>query len=589
MSIASQTFVTVAAVITACLMQPCAAGFVPPADGPVPFRRDKLPLDADAIGSLSRNVESLAQGLHLEGAADRRGAAQMLALALALDPGNSPARKLVSVFQKNTHTPEQDASRIEKSRARIWQCIAWLETAEAGPDGQALAACLQDVMVVSDPKHPKSATLRQAGEKGAWSGWVPALAAYEDGNTIASNNRPGDDEEKPESNPALPAGSLAKATVATVLWQRAGTEDDGDWTLGPADLEMSASAHQPDQESGESARFKLSIGSSGEHGPFDQTAGLITKALETTHGQLPRNLRVRISHSDLDRAVQSRRRLTLSAAGALLANAAITGITPDAIVLGTIEESGAFRMPSSFWDQIQSLGKGSGRRLILPAESATELTSFLALEKPEFFMQYEVILAADLKELIYHAAAKPSDALAQPLAKFREIRERMGAQEIRQYIGNSFIKQRLTTVLQECPSHYSAKMLLVQASGGRPTAVPRKVLAAEIRRALAPMDWVTEIEDYELSSETLARISPLYDKCRASLEPLQRYHAKPDQHLYDQAQEVAQAIREIDRAARARGESWDVIEQVGKARRNLKKLHESLEDTIAAELGETKR
>jgi hypothetical protein len=589
MKILSQSFVTLAAIVAACVMQPCMARFAPPAEGPVAFRRDKLPLDADAIAALSRNVESLARGLHTETAEDRRGAAQMIALALALDPANAQARRLATELVEGKHTPDPDAVRLEKSRARIWQCIAWLETPEAGADGQALAACLQDVMVISDPKHPKSAALKQAGEKGAWSGWVPALSAYADGDAIASNDKT-DDEEKPEDPPKPSAtASLEKAVVGTVLWQRVGSEDNAKWTLGPASLEMSASAYHPDPDSGESGRFRLSIGSSGDHGPLTQTASLITKVLEKQHETLPRNLRVKINHRDLDRAVESRRRLTLSAAGAVLANAAITGIAPDAIVIGTLDETGTFKMPSSFWDQLQALGKGSGRRLILPAEAATVLTSILALEKPEFFMQYEVLLARDFKELVAFSAAKPSDELAPPLAKFREIRERMGTQEILQYIGNSFIKQRLTTVLQECPSHYSAKMLLVQASGGRPTVVGRQVLAAELRRALEPMEWIIRLEDYELSSETLARIGPVYEQCRSALEPLQRYIAKPDQALLDQAAEVAQGIREVDRAARSRGESWIVIEQISKARRSLRRLHEAFAETIATELGETKR
>lgn len=590
MKIPRKPFVILAAIAATCGMHPCMARFAPPADGPVAFRRDKLPLDADAIGSLSRNVESLARGLQAETAEDRRGAAQMIALALALDPGNTHARQLVTRFAEGKHTPDPDAVRLEKSRARIWQCIAWLETPDAGSDGQALAACLQDVMVVSDPKHPKSAALKQAGEKGAWSGWVPALAAYADDAAVASNDPPDDHGEQPE-NPSKQetASSLDKAVVATVLWQRVGSDDNAKWVLGPADLEMSASTHYPDPNSGESARFRLSIGSSGEHGPLNQTASIIAKALEKAHGQLPRNLRVKIDYRDLDRAMESRRRLTLSAAGAVLADAAITGIAPDAIVIGSLDETGAFKMSTSFWDQLQALGKGKGRRLILPSEAATVVASMLALEKPEFFMQYEVLLARDLKELIALSATKPSDALAPPLAMFREIRERMGTQEIRQYIGNSFIKQRLTSVLQECPSHYSAKMLLVQASGGRPTTVGRQVLASELRRALEPAAWITRLEDYELSSETLARIGPMYEQCRAALEPLQRYAAKPDQELLDQATEVTQAIREVDRATRSRGESWTVVEAVLKARRNLKRLYETFSDTIATEIGEVKR
>ena len=132
-----------------------AGNFAPPAEGPVAFRRDRLPLDADTMATLSRQLVTLAQGLDAETAVNRRAAAQMLALATALDPGNGKAREVLAGFQNGSHPPAADAEQLEKSRERVWQDIAWLETPEAGGEGQALAACLADVLVVSDPKTPR--------------------------------------------------------------------------------------------------------------------------------------------------------------------------------------------------------------------------------------------------------------------------------------------------------------------------------------------------------------------------------------------------------------------------------------------------
>ena len=84
-----------------------AQKFAPPAEGPVAFRRDRIPLDAEAMAGLSRQLATLAEGLDFKTAANRRAAAQMLALAVTLDPANSKTRELIARFQaENTcHQP----------------------------------------------------------------------------------------------------------------------------------------------------------------------------------------------------------------------------------------------------------------------------------------------------------------------------------------------------------------------------------------------------------------------------------------------------------------------------------------------------
>ena len=76
----------------------CAGEFVPPAEGPIAFRLDKIPLDKEVIEGLAKQLETLARGFKAEKAADRRGAAQMLALAMALDPGKHQGPGIVGIL-----------------------------------------------------------------------------------------------------------------------------------------------------------------------------------------------------------------------------------------------------------------------------------------------------------------------------------------------------------------------------------------------------------------------------------------------------------------------------------------------------------
>lgn len=102
-----------------------AGNFVMPSEGPVAFRRDRLPLDADAMKELSRELVTLAKGAEIKLAVGRRTAAQMLALSTALDPSNTEARELASQLQKDLGTTVTDPQEIEQSKTRIWQYLAW--------------------------------------------------------------------------------------------------------------------------------------------------------------------------------------------------------------------------------------------------------------------------------------------------------------------------------------------------------------------------------------------------------------------------------------------------------------------------------
>jgi hypothetical protein len=157
---------------------PLAAEFVAPAEGPVPFRRDKLPVDVETMESLSRQLTLFTGARVADDADELRAVAQMAALALALDPVNRDTRALIDSLKAGGAPAAAEAEEVERARNRAWQVLGWLEMPEAGADGQALAACLGDVMAMADPHHPKARERRSAGEQGAWKGWVADEAAF---------------------------------------------------------------------------------------------------------------------------------------------------------------------------------------------------------------------------------------------------------------------------------------------------------------------------------------------------------------------------------------------------------------------------
>jgi len=332
-----------------------AGNFAAPAEGPVAFRRDQVPLDAETMAVLSRQLVTLALGLDAETAANRRAAAQMLALATTLDPGNATAREVLEDFQKKGHAPAMDGDPLGKSRTQVWQYIAWLEVPEAGTQGQALAACLTDVMVIADPQNPRVKELRSQGERGAWRDWIPGLASYED--------------KAPVETPVLPAKEtavadtgilLAKARVFTPLWKRSTKTDPLRWTLVSAPVEMSATM-VPAGDGGLKP-FTLVFASPTNGDVLSPLSAPLTKLLISHHGNLPAGGRVTIAGPALDESVLSKKLQSISAAAAVLASSAISGREPEATIIGSIDETGAFKLPTGFWNQLQSLGPGNGGR-----------------------------------------------------------------------------------------------------------------------------------------------------------------------------------------------------------------------------------
>jgi hypothetical protein len=570
----------------------CAGEFVPPAEGPIAFRLDKIPLDKEVIEGLAMQLETLARGIKAEKAADYRGVAQMLALAMALDPGNQKVRELLETWLQGRPRANTDDARAGNVRQRISQYVAWLETPEAGRHGQALAACLKDILIISDPQHP------EAEEAGAWAGWIPELSAYES-QAVAKNGN----TDQPRPRVVAPDGKneilLSKSQVHTLLWRKVGKDESSYWALAAAPLQMSAIKVGDDNGwntpplaivigpgpgvlgsgalgsgvPGSGVPGSATLGSGQDGGQFVQTSAMLCNLLRKQHESLPQGWRITITSKELEQSIQSRKRQSLSAAAAVLASSAITGREPEAIIIGQIDEAGAFKLPTAFWDQLMALGKGSGQRLVLPADAKASLPSLLAMERPGFFLEYEVLLAANFQQLLDLTAKTPDDPLAKTSAQFRKIRETVGSQDVRQYIANRFVRQRLGEILQETPAHFSAKMLLVQASGNRPTLVSRAVLAAELRRALDPLDWLVKTAESisapwsanagndppnrpagsEFSTAEIARIALKLDLCRSRIDGLERFVDKNDRELLGRTRKIIGAIRNLDKAIRVRG------------------------------------
>lgn len=562
------------AILAMATPAPGAGEFAVPADGPVAFRRDQIPLERAVIADLSKSLVVLAHQLDKSTAVKRRTAAQMLALAIALDPENSAARDLVFRFQKNLSTPTtaDHANQTSDRQKQVRQLLAWLESPEAQTQGLALAACLIDVMTVYDADHSPDKEARTASERAAWQGWVPPLTAYAAPTPVVL--------VKPAPIP-VPAFLLEKAQVSTVAWKNLGKFPNSKWAQAPIRLQMNA-------EIPVNAPFTITVAPELEEKALHGENKSLVEILIRQKIRLPDEGLVSITSPDLHGGAVTPKPQAISAAAAVLVSSALSGCEPDAVILGDVDSSGAFTLPPDLWSQIQALGTGTGkgRRLVLPTAAAEYLPSLLALEKASFFFDYEVLLAANFQELLKLSAKNPDELTANSIASFKSIRDELGTLSVDEYVVKELVRRRLEEISQNLPNHFSSKMLFVQGSGKRPIYSTLKVLASELRLALEPMEWVAQRPVQEFASSEVERLHSSWELCFTQVERLKRYSEGKDALLVERVGDVVADLRTLDRTTRRRNQTLEAFTSYGNFRKNYQNTAREITRIIGDEVAD---
>jgi len=497
--------------LIACLLLtlslPALAAFVAPAEGPVPFRRDKLPIDADTMRSLSRQLLVLAQGHDTARPADQRAVAQMLALAVALDPAHQRARDLSERLVEGGSPGAPAANELELAKSRVWNLHAWLTQPEAGADGQALAACLADALVASDPEHPQVAALREAGEQGRWGRWVAPLESFRDPSVDPDVPVPPTDPD-PESRLAFEFGSMSQW-----LWQR--NPENGAVDLVPVEISMRArTGAQPlgawiSFEEAQDSPLWLGVSES------------LQPVIEKRHGPLPAGFHVTLSLPQGADYWEARNLDAIHGTAALLADSVFSGTPPVVPTLATVAADGSLGAPARYWRSLRQLAD-SGRkgRLILPVAVREDLPSLLTLDDAELFLNQEILLADDAAALFELAGADADESLRQARAAFAEIQAAKGTRSIGSFLAFPSTQQRLQQVIELLPEHASARMLALRGTSKWPQRLPPRLYAREIRTAIEPLGRFTNQSFNDLLQDKPLTISSLLKSSESIQEPL---------------------------------------------------------------------
>jgi len=574
-----------------------AATFVPPTGKIAPFRRDQLPISDRAIDNLSYQITTITSASPYETAEHRRAVVKALALALALNPKNESAKNILDRLIEGEKPSFADKGKLDYDKRQAWNSLEWLSSPEAGQDGNVLAAMLGETLANIFPTDSLASSYLAKPENPGWNGWVAELANFKKEPTKKEDPKVDDKKEEIAVTPpkVLPKYDPTKGVVmdmaklSTVL--RIYDKDKSLWLHKVVPLQMRGTNHPTNEDGEEQHGFRVQVSaSSNDYRQMEEELSSPLKNRLTKHlVRLPERAEINVSIDSENSAYPfSRNRGAISGPAFVLANAALTGIAPDGIVIGEIDRSsGNLKLPAYFWRALMVLAEGSGGRLIIPASAEPMLINLLALEKPEFFLKYEVLIASSLEEFVTLASMESSPQHEEVYNKFKLIKEKSAGSALGAYLTNKFVRERLQEIVAQAPYHLSAKTLLIYSSVSRPRYLTREALAAEIWRKI---DVITELEKigdyYDINSNQLARMNDLYEQMRDDIKDLDRYTETRNDDLLKEAKSVIASVRGFGREFEGSKEMWEKVDKIQAAHGDMKRGNRAFVKKLAEITGD---
>ena len=536
-----------------------ADSFQPPTGKISPFRRDHLPINDQSIIGLSEYLTTITGGSPYQTAEDRRAVAKALALALALDPKNQSAEDRLSKLIEGEKPDSADKDKIEREKKNLWGSLNWLASPEAGQDGNLLASLVGETLAAIYPSDSEASSYLGKPEQAAWNGWVAELASFEKSPVIEqkadikkeveeeqelATHKPEEDRKyDPKAGVIINSGNIS--TVFNMY-----DKSKAMWLPKVVSVSMKATGTPKDDLGEDQYGFHLEI--FGDSEDFWQIQKEVSSPLKDRLfdylGQLPERAEIKIRLDGEPAYPFSKNRGAISGPAFVLANAALTGATLDGTVIGEIDKSGKLILPNYFWRALMELADGAGGRLIIPASAEPMFVNLLALEKPEFFFKYEVLVASSLEEYVTLASKDASDQHEEISNKFKIIKEKATGKMMSNYLSNKFVRERLQEIIDQAPYHLSAKVLNIYGSASRPRYLTREALGAEIWRKVDVISEIVKIKDFdEINSNQLAKLDELYRKMRDDLRELDRYTDSRDADLLKEGKDLVAAVRGFGR------------------------------------------
>ena len=485
------------------------------------FKRDLLPLETDRIRELSQCLTVLVGRENREiNAAGSRAEAQLLVLALQLDPVNRPARRILRDLEAGRAPRMSSRDELSRKLSQLEEITSWLLLPAAGSEGRLLAHLIVDPLRVLFPDLPLCRLAGPDGEADRWRGTVPPVTAYlrsQPPQAPPKRTQKAVPEEAPSATEKGPHFSPDAFSLRTPLYLERPGGQSGQQIVAVQVSPLST----PQTTSllrfpGESEKLRLSLENS------------VRLCLRRLWRSLPPNegFQVSLAHG----SYHKRNGLALSGPLALMLHASLckAALRPDLHVLGQVSKDGQLTLPARGWAALKSAfsDERTQGRVLVPATTTVQMRDLLVLEHYDFFTRFEVFAVESLEEALAAGRSESSTELAEASRLFREFQRVAQGKQLGELSSNSHVRSRMENILRLAPNHLSAKMVLLHGSPARPLKLSPLTVAKELEDCLGVL--AGPIQAKGISELTPASLLRTRNKCLEAIKAL-RDHTHPDQ------------------------------------------------------------
>ncbi|MBB23031.1 MAG: hypothetical protein CMN04_09155 [Roseibacillus sp.] len=500
--------------------------YIGPDPAPILFRRDLVPIDTDTMRELSGYLTDLATREPDGTPEQTRATAQLLALAIRLNPANRSALETDKTLRAGQAVDSFEGD-INQPLRQAWGIADWLLDPASGAGGKALGNLVVDALAVINPQNPLVRLQDPEGELERWKHVVPTLEAYQRPPEQKTPPPPVAPPPPPVERPPILLGQASTKTPLFLL------DRDRRRSLRLVPLSMKV------MELPQGDILTFSLEPKTESPDIASARVNVRKVLEQRWPDLPIGRIAQLS-TGIDRYAPNNGQ-AISGPAALLIHSSLTGrpLRPGVTLVAEVASDGSLTRPLQSWSYLRALRLAPGGRLLVAPDFEPELRAMIALEDPAFFLRWEVLIVSSIDTALNLASENSDPAgLAATSQLYEELRDVGRDKDVGQLCVNAKVRERLSEITSRVPFHYSAKMLLVQGDATlRPTRVEREVAGRILRSALEPVGRISQLPLSQLSAKRLLTAG---ETTSAEIERFSKFISPADKDLLQEAQEVAQ-------------------------------------------------
>jgi len=566
-----------------------AASYIEPDHTSELFQLEKIPLPQHRTQQLGKSLVIIALRKHDASPANQLASARLLLLAMQLDPKNKRPYEISKSLASAKIPPATPQDLVIQCLAEAQKIQSLLIKPRAGAQANQLARLIKDACKMIQPE--------TYGDKDVadWKDTLPAITAYK-----TTEKKVASLPVKPPTPPTQASKPVPPHTPKPAPTQKAKSQfhfteqsllmpvlikQDNDELEAAGDEEAFVKQEEPTQFLG---RIMLTLK------PCDPNTNKteFIKILQSGNSEpnLDATLKSLINkkHSNIasyqglvkftNGSFNNKQHLSLTGPLALMLEASLakSALRDDLCILVDVDPNGKLSEPKNFWNLLANLRKAnSGGRLIISDQSLDYMEQLLVFKESEFFTRWEVFSAAHIDQAIQAAIIEGNKELTQASEIFGKIQELAADQEVVQLAADHDIRDQLEKVTTMAPSHLSAKMLLLQGSGTRPTHLNKNTFRVELQPLIEEINSMLPEQANNIDVEKL--ISN-YDPLQEKLDKLEPIVDRDEEELFQKIADLSTDIKKLASLTKR-------YERRNKSELSRKKVEECLKDMQA--LGES--